>query len=452
MKYERMIAMLTCIGLGASVIATAVAVEPAVANALSLTTTTTTTTTGLVTTLAPQDYCDICGESIPEGSGVRTPLGLFICSACKNAGAGGTTVNPSGSITTAVSTAVFGGPTTAATTQTTVAFTTNRFTDESGIVYYECYAYVGEYLALDDWLCDLSCTVTGADCTVKNGIVAVESEGSSVLYFYDAEGVLLCEYHIKALAPPTVTDETTAAPDDSTSHPVLVTTSPYYPEYNPWITDEAGESYYVGTNAYCETRLTMVSKPDRDTFALGEPLDLSGLKVFMTEYRNYNQRDYDVTPVLEIETDYDPNVAGYYTVRVYTDYTCGQAGTTESLEWIVQVSEDYIYTTVPEENTGVGTTTLPAAGTKITTTTTTTTTTRTTVTTTTTGDLRTQGDCNGDSFIKIDDVVLLCRYVAEDTTIETAAFLVDNADHNADGKVDANDAGSILQYLAGLKK
>lgn len=416
---------------------------------LSTTTTRTTTTTAPMTTLAPQDYCDACGKSIPDGEGVRTPLGLFICPVCNSAGAGGTTVAIGGTATTAVTTM----PT---TVQTTVPFTSNVYSNEEGILHCEYYAYVGDTIKVVDTLLAYPYELSGDCCTYQDGILTAEKPGYTVLFFYETEAheTVVGEVCVRVVHEPivTITTATTLHPetnaDGSTviSNPNAlngtVTTSPYYPEYNPWVTDAEGNQYYAGTNAYRETLLTMVSKPDRDTFALGEPLDLSGLKVFMTEYRNYNQRDYDVTSVLEIETDYNPDVPGNYTVAVYTNYTCGEARTTARIEWVVCVSEEYIYTTVPDESSSGGTTTLPSAVT-----------TTTTTTTTTTGPesdatgSRTQGDCNGDALVKIDDVVLLCRYVAEDTTIETAAFLADRADHNGDGNVNADDVSSILRYL-----
>lgn len=74
-------------------------------------TTTTTTTDGNmcettydtnVTTIAPQSYCDGCGKILADGEGVRTPLGMFLCSECLDAGMGGTTPPANTSVTTAV--------------------------------------------------------------------------------------------------------------------------------------------------------------------------------------------------------------------------------------------------------------------------------------------------------------------------------------------------------------
>ena len=47
-----------------------------------------------VTTLAPLDYCECCGKDLELGEGLRSPLGLYICQDCSDAGLGGTTTAP----------------------------------------------------------------------------------------------------------------------------------------------------------------------------------------------------------------------------------------------------------------------------------------------------------------------------------------------------------------------
>ncbi len=73
--------------------------------------TTTTTTDGNmcvttydtnVTTIPPQSYCDGCGKALADGEGVRTPLGMFLCSDCIGAGMGGTTPPTGTDVTTEV--------------------------------------------------------------------------------------------------------------------------------------------------------------------------------------------------------------------------------------------------------------------------------------------------------------------------------------------------------------
>ncbi len=241
--------------------------------------------------------------------------------------------------------------------------------------------------------------------------------------------------------------------DTSETVPILtdVTTSPYYPEYNPWYTDpETGNTYYMGTNAYRETRLEIVEYP-RTEFLLGEPLNTDGLKVFMIEQRNYNQKDYDVSNLLNIETDYDPNTSGTYTVYVSTDYTNGEAATDVILSYEVTVLE-CVYTVTTTSATQLGSTpTSATSGISSTT---------TGISTTTSASidnmLQKAGDVNGDAYLKVNDVILLNRYIAEDPTMQeatrTAAFLIRNADYNGDGSINSDDSSALLLCIAGLTK
>ncbi len=241
--------------------------------------------------------------------------------------------------------------------------------------------------------------------------------------------------------------------DTSETVPILtdVTTSPYYPEYNPWYTDpETGDTYYMGTNAYRETRLEIVEYP-RTEFLLGEPLNTDGLKVFMIEQRNYNQKDYDVSAVLNIETDYDPNTSGTYTVYVSTDYTNGEAGTDVVLSYEVTVLECVYTGTTTSATQLVGTSTSTTTGVS---------TALTGISTTTSASidnmLQKAGDINGDAYLKINDVILLNRYIAEDTTLftraDTASFYLENADFNGDGDINSDDSVALLLYMAGNEK
>ncbi|MBR6762049.1 MAG: dockerin type I repeat-containing protein, partial [Oscillospiraceae bacterium] len=82
-----------------------------------------------------------------------------------------------------------------------------------------------------------------------------------------------------------------------------------------------------------------------------------------------------------------------------------------------------------------------------------TTTTTTTTTSTTPKDEPSNvryGDVNCDGVVKIDDVVLINRYAAEDTSISISDQGMLNADCAFNDKVDTTDAVAILQYLAGL--
>lgn len=60
------------------------------------------------------------------------------------------------------------------------------------------------------------------------------------------------------------------------------------------------------------------------------------------------------------------------------------------------------------------------------------------------------GDVNADGELKIDDAILLNRFVAEDETVVIPELGQQYVDVNADGLVDANDVTTILLTLAGL--
>jgi len=59
------------------------------------------------------------------------------------------------------------------------------------------------------------------------------------------------------------------------------------------------------------------------------------------------------------------------------------------------------------------------------------------------------GDVNCDGSVKIGDVILLNRVLAEDTTVQVSDQGVLNADCDASGTPDPEDSVKILQYLAG---
>lgn len=464
MKQNRIVAMLTCAGLSLSTAATILAARnTASVNALSLTTSAPLATT---VTLAPQSYCDLCNADIPEGEGVRTPLGLFICSACKAAGAGGTTPAVGGDdVDSSTTTAV----TTYNPQQSTIAFTTNMYTDEEGIVNYEYWAYVGDTIVIDEAYADLYYIQYGGECCTHEGnLITAVQPGEYCLEVCTTPMFTgkIARINVTVVQLPGVTEpeQTTTLMSCTTSPFATVTTSPYYPEYNPWITDEAGNQYYVGTNAYQDTILKIMEYP-QTTYALGECFNTDGLKVYMTEYRNYNQRDYDVSEVLNIKTDMDWNTPGTYTVYISTDYTCGEASTDMVLTYQVTVSDEFTYTgvstdittTLPTTYTTTTTTASVPSGLACTSTSSTSTTTTTTVTTITTNPNETadengvsivMGDLNGDFFVKINDVIFLNRYIAED--IDPANFCPQNADFNGDSDVTSADSTALLRSLAGL--
>lgn len=88
-------------------------------------------------------------------------------------------------------------------------------------------------------------------------------------------------------------------------------------------------------------------------------------------------------------------------------------------------------------------------------TTTTTTTTETTTTTTTTvstpdTEVTLLGDTNCDGEFKLNDVILLNRFMSEDAAVVVTELGIANADFNQDSDVNADDATAMLKRLAGL--
>ena len=63
---------------------------------------------------------------------------------------------------------------------------------------------------------------------------------------------------------------------------------------------------------------------------------------------------------------------------------------------------------------------------------------------------RKRGDVNCDGIVKIDDVVLLSRFLGEDRTITITTQGRSNADYNEDGQISADDSVAILRMLVGL--
>lgn len=59
------------------------------------------------------------------------------------------------------------------------------------------------------------------------------------------------------------------------------------------------------------------------------------------------------------------------------------------------------------------------------------------------------GDVNCDGYVRIDDVVLLNRFVAEDDAVTVSVQGIANAQCYADGEIDGKDATMLLQYLVG---
>lgn len=160
------------------------------------------------TTLAPQDYCDSCGEFVPEGEGVRSPLGMFLCQSCSKLGIGGTTTSyhtthPDGTGTTTTNHAIGTGTTTAATYTTTSTIpteypheTATTTTTVTGGTYYFTYDLtVGETMTMHGFVAEFPYDVIGTSCEVGDGVITAVCAGQTIIYCYSGNS-LIAEYII----------------------------------------------------------------------------------------------------------------------------------------------------------------------------------------------------------------------------------------------------------------
>ena len=196
------------------------------------------------------------------------------------------------------------------------------------------------------------------------------------------------------------------------------TAPPYSPDYNPWQTLENGSTIYRGTNALSGVTL-MIEKYPQLKFAVGEPLNVNGLQVFMTEQRRFNARSYDVSEMLDIWTDYNPKYPGTYTVYLSTKFAYNDARTDQILSYEVEVSNEM--TTGPSDTSDSSTTT-----------------------TITTAPVR--GDIDGSGKLELADAVIISR-ILTDSWDGDPALKAENADMNGDKKIDARDLTLVKRFL-----
>ena len=127
------------------------------------------------------------------------------------------------------------------------------------------------------------------------------------------------------------------------------------------------------------------------------------------------------------------------------DYSAQGASTEENIKsQYITVYENgtLIYGTEPDGTTGTGSISAnPPAGSSQT----------TPPTSTTVPDSTLYGDVDVNGTINISDVVLLNRYISEDTAITISVQGLKNADCIKDNAIHPTDAAAILQYLAGIK-
>ena len=187
------------------------------------------------------------------------------------------------------------------------------------------------------------------------------------------------------------------------------------------------EGHYRGTNALWSVHLELVTQPEI-AFPVELPVDLTGIKVNLIEERRFNINSYDVSGMLQvIGYGYTDDSHETFYIDLTTDYTVNDQldGMLEPLRLTFSEKAE---TTVSEPET----------------------TTETTVQTTAVLLPQLKGDADASGVVNIADAVLMARFLAEDKEISMSAQGRLNADCNGDGDLTVEDAGWILQFLAGL--
>ncbi|MBE6854857.1 MAG: hypothetical protein E7501_04285 [Ruminococcus sp.] len=183
------------------------------------------------TTLAPQDHCDSCGEFVPEGEGVRSPLGMFLCQSCSALGIGGTTTSyhtthPDGTGTTTTNHAIGTGT-------TTVVTSTFKINLSETLLIGGTYWIPEELIGLEHN------DIAGDICTIENGLITAVGVGTEYIYFYAADGECVGKIEIHVYAVTEVTFYTTTSTTIPTEYPnetgtttTTVTGGTYYFTYD----------------------------------------------------------------------------------------------------------------------------------------------------------------------------------------------------------------------------
>lgn len=200
------------------------------------------------------------------------------------------------------------------------------------------------------------------------------------------------------------------------------------PDYTPWFTDADGHTFNKGTNACLGYSLRIETK-GRTEFAVGEELDTTGLKVFLVEDRTHNDVYYDVSDLLEISSNYDPNTPGEYEVSVFTYYSGSEGKAKEPVTYTVNVSPSM--TTGPQE---IGVEMSGSAE---------------TTETTAVQIPQASGDANGNGTLDVADGVVMMRYLTGSWTpdMQDIARFVEAADLCKDNNINAKDLTMLKQRL-----
>ena len=139
------------------------------------------------------------------------------------------------------------------------------------------------------------------------------------------------------------------------------------------------------------------------------------------EDRSWNDVYYDVTGELNIETDYDPNTPGEYTVYLSTDYAGNEGGAEDAISYTVQVNGELTTGPASESNTiTYSTLTVPQTP-------------------------YSKSDVNNDGRISVADAVVLTRYLLCDWEPDDVEKFMWAADLWHDDKINVK-ALTLLKY------
>ncbi len=214
--------------------------------------------------------------------------------------------------------------------------------------------------------------------------------------------------------------------------------------------DGNGHQIYRGTNCLNNAYL-LLSSNAKTTYAIGEVLDLSQLKLLLVEERRFNIYHYDVTSaIVLVETNFDSSQAGTYFVTVNTTYSLSEQETFDSITFEVTVDKSLPKVTAPpdEQQSGVltETTTVTVTGDAVQTE-------RTTdEVALTTAPKYLNGDINQDGETTIADVIIHANFCCENSTLSTedVQMMIENGDIDQNGVINAEDTSLMILTIAKL--
>lgn len=407
------------------------------------------------TTLAPQDYCDSCGEFVPEGEGLRSPLGMFLCQSCSKLGIGGTTTSyhtthPDGTGTTTTNHAIGTGT-------TTVVTSTFKINLSETLLIGGTYWIPEELIGLEHN------DIAGDVCTIENGLITAVGVGTEHIYFYAADGECVGKIEIHVYTVTEVTFYTTTStipteyPNETETTTTVNTGGPYYVTYDLTVGETMEFSGFAQQFSYnvdgssCEVEgytITAVSEGQTiiSFYDVGGHLAMeytinvtAGTTTIPTEYPNETGTTTTTVTGGTYYFTYDLTVGETMTMHGFVaQFPYDVIGTScEVGDGVIaavcagqtiiychsgnQLLAEYIINVTIDETLYEG---------------------------------KVMGDINGDSAVSISDLVAAARMVAQsDEADDLPEITADGkicADFNKDGMVDASDISLISLYLAGL--